>query len=337
MLAVDPSSASSGGSILGDKTRMPTLSADQRAYIRPSPSRGTLGGVARRTQDVMCLVEAAGYDRVIVETVGVGQSEIAVASMVDVFVLLVPPGAGDELQGIKRGIMELADICVVTKADGNLRPAAAEAARQLRAALKVMRPRSTAWAVPVLEVSSVASAATSSEWPAGVGGAPPNVAAPGPVPPLVTSAASGEGAAGSGDVAALDAGAAARSAAPSPPTTRRRRRGGAGGGGAAAPSQSPVDVAATLEDFRAAMEAAGQLEARRRAQAVAAVREQTFSGLIDRLGRAEEAEAAIRQMATAVAEGHLATSQAADRVVDELLRHALAAAAQEVEDRVVTP
>ena len=144
VLAVDPSSQRSGGSILGDKTRMPHLAAEQHAFIRPSPARGALGGVARRTQDAMALCECAGYDRLIVETVGVGQSEVAVASMVDLFVLLVPPAAGDELQGIKRGIMELADVAVVTKSDGALRTAAADAAHQLRAAFKVMRPRS-AW------------------------------------------------------------------------------------------------------------------------------------------------------------------------------------------------
>jgi LAO/AO transport system kinase len=120
VLAVDPSSTRTGGSILGDKTRMEQLARHERAFIRPSPSGGTLGGVARRTREAMLVCEAAGFDVVIVETVGVGQSEVAVASMVDLFVLLLAPGAGDELQGVKRGIVELADVVVVNKADGAL-------------------------------------------------------------------------------------------------------------------------------------------------------------------------------------------------------------------------
>ena len=121
VLAVDPSSVRSGGSILGDKTRMEELSRHPAAFIRPSPSGGTLGGVARRTREAMLACEAAGYDVVIIETVGVGQSETAVAAMVDMFLLLLSPGGGDELQGIKRGIMELADLVVVNKADGDLK------------------------------------------------------------------------------------------------------------------------------------------------------------------------------------------------------------------------
>jgi GTPase len=120
VLAVDPSSTRTGGSILGDKTRMEQLAREERAFIRPSPSGGTLGGVARRTREAMLVCEAAGFDVVIVETVGVGQSEVAVAGMVDLFVLLLAPGAGDELQGVKRGIVELADVVVVNKADGAL-------------------------------------------------------------------------------------------------------------------------------------------------------------------------------------------------------------------------
>src|SRR6188472_250749 len=120
VLAVDPSSTRSGGSILGDKTRMEELSRRPEAYIRPSPSSGTLGGVARRTREAMLVCEAAGFDVVVIETVGVGQSEVAVAGMVDLFVLLLGPGAGDELQGVKRGIVELADVVVVNKADGAL-------------------------------------------------------------------------------------------------------------------------------------------------------------------------------------------------------------------------
>lgn len=129
VLAIDPSSQLSGGSIMGDKTRMQSLSADPRAFIRPSPSQGALGGVARRTEDVALLCESSGFDRIIIETVGVGQSETAVAGMTDLFLLLVPPGSGDGLQGIKRGIMEMADAIVVTKCDGHLKQAALDAAR----------------------------------------------------------------------------------------------------------------------------------------------------------------------------------------------------------------
>ena len=135
VLAIDPSSARSGGSILGDKTRMPELARREESFIRASPAGGTLGGVARRTRDVMLACEAAGFDLVMVETVGVGQSEAAVADMVDLFMLLVQPGAGDELQGIKRGVVERADIVVVTKADGPLAGPAAHAKADFEAAL----------------------------------------------------------------------------------------------------------------------------------------------------------------------------------------------------------
>ena len=137
VLAIDPSSTRSGGSILGDKTRMPDLARSERSFIRASPAGGTLGGVARRTRDVMLACEAAGFDLVVVETVGVGQSEAAVADMVDVFVLLVQPGAGDELQGIKRGVVERADIVVVTKADGTLADQAAHTQADFEAALSL--------------------------------------------------------------------------------------------------------------------------------------------------------------------------------------------------------
>lgn len=139
VLAVDPSSRRSGGSILGDKTRMETLSRDPAAFIRPSPAGTTLGGVARRTREAMLACEAAGFDVVLIETVGVGQSELAVADMVDLFVLLVSPGGGDELQGIKRGIMELADLIVVTKADGDLLAAARVAKADHKRALQLLR------------------------------------------------------------------------------------------------------------------------------------------------------------------------------------------------------
>ena len=139
VLAVDPSSARSGGSILGDKTRMEQLSRRPEAFIRPSPSGGTLGGVARRTREALLVCEAAGFDVVLVETVGVGQSEVAVAGMVDLFVLLLAPGAGDELQGVKRGIVELADLLVVNKADGDLADLARHTAADYGHALHLVR------------------------------------------------------------------------------------------------------------------------------------------------------------------------------------------------------
>jgi LAO/AO transport system kinase len=150
VLAVDPSSSRAGGSILGDKTRMAALSRDPNAFIRPTPAGRSLGGVARRTREAMVLVEAAGFDVTIVETVGVGQSEYAVADMVDMFLLLVAPGGGDELQGIKRGIMELADLLIVNKADGAFAGAAMNAAADYRNALNLMRPRTAWWTVDVL-------------------------------------------------------------------------------------------------------------------------------------------------------------------------------------------
>jgi LAO/AO transport system kinase len=155
VLAVDPSSARSGGSILGDKTRMAELGRLPGAYIRPSPAGGTLGGVARRTREAMLLCEAAGFDVVVIETVGVGQSEVAVAELVDLFVLVAAPGGGDELQGIKRGIMELADVVVVNKADGDLAAAAQRAVSDLRKAVHLLRPKRPGWEVPVLSCSAL--------------------------------------------------------------------------------------------------------------------------------------------------------------------------------------
>ncbi len=141
VLAVDPSSTVTGGSILGDKTRMDTLARNPAAFIRPSPSGGSLGGVARRTRETIALCEAAGFDMVIVETVGVGQSEVAVARMTDIFLLLLAPAGGDELQGVKRGIMEIADLIVVNKADGDLAAAARRTRADYAAALRLMRRR----------------------------------------------------------------------------------------------------------------------------------------------------------------------------------------------------
>ena len=155
VLAVDPSSPVSGGSILGDKTRMEELARDEGAFIRPSPSGGTLGGVARRTREAVLVCEAAGFDVVIVETVGVGQSETAIADMVDLFLLLLPPAGGDELQGIKKGIVELADLLVVNKSDGELVGAAGRTAAEYRAAIHLLRPALADWTPPVLQVSAL--------------------------------------------------------------------------------------------------------------------------------------------------------------------------------------
>ncbi len=164
VLAVDPSSPRSGGSILGDKTRMEELSRDERAFIRPSPSGCTLGGVARRTREAMLVCEAAGFDVIMVETVGVGQSETAVADMVDMFLLLLVPGGGDELQGIKKGIVELADAIVVNKADGDLAAAAQRAARDYRNALHLLTPANSAWTVPVLTCSALERGGIGDVW-----------------------------------------------------------------------------------------------------------------------------------------------------------------------------
>lgn len=164
VLAIDPTSRRSGGSILGDKTRMPRLAADPRAFIRPSPSGGTVGGVARRTREAALLCEAAGFDVIIIETVGVGQSEVAVADMVDCFCLIAAPGAGDELQGIKRGIMELADVIVVNKADGDLAPAARRAVADYGAAVHLLRPKHPGWQVPVLAASALEGSGVDEVW-----------------------------------------------------------------------------------------------------------------------------------------------------------------------------
>ena len=164
VLAVDPSSSRTGGSILGDKTRMARLSMDARAFVRPSPAAGTLGGVAARTRETMLLCEAAGYDVILVETVGVGQSETAVADMTDTFLVLMLPGAGDELQGIKKGIIELADIVAVNKADGANLPRARAAASEYRAALHVLGGREPHWTTPVLTYSGLTGEGIEALW-----------------------------------------------------------------------------------------------------------------------------------------------------------------------------
>jgi len=164
VLAVDPSSCRTGGSILGDKTRMEHLARDPRAFIRPSPSATSLGGVTRRTSEAILLCEAAGFDVVLIETVGVGQSEIAVAGMTDCLMMLLNPAAGDELQGIKRGVMEQADIVVVNKADGELLAAARRTAANYRNALGLIRPRHPGWQTPVLTASAVEHKALDEVW-----------------------------------------------------------------------------------------------------------------------------------------------------------------------------
>jgi LAO/AO transport system kinase len=155
VLAVDPSSNRTGGSILGDKTRMARLANDDNAFIRPSPSSGTLGGVTAKTRETMLLCEAAGFDVVLVETVGIGQSETAVADMTDFFLVLMLPGAGDELQGIKKGVVELADMIAVNKADGDNVPRAKSAAAEYRAALHILKAPSATWSPPVAIYSAL--------------------------------------------------------------------------------------------------------------------------------------------------------------------------------------
>ena len=164
VLAVDPSSSRTGGSILGDKSRMARLAVDPNAFIRPSPSSGTLGGVAAKTRETMLLCEAAGYDVVIVETVGVGQSETAVADMTDFFLVLMVAGSGDELQGIKKGIVELADMIAINKADGDNIARANVAAADFRSALHILAPRTPTWSPPVVTFSALTGNGIDTLW-----------------------------------------------------------------------------------------------------------------------------------------------------------------------------
>jgi LAO/AO transport system kinase len=164
VLAVDPSSTRTGGSILGDKTRMAQLAVQPEAYIRPSPTSGTLGGVAKATRETIVLLEAAGYDVVLVETVGVGQSEVTVANMVDTFVFLTLARTGDQLQGIKKGVLELADVIVVNKADGEHAVEAKAAARELSGAIRLIYPRDTLWRPPVLTMSALTGDGLAEMW-----------------------------------------------------------------------------------------------------------------------------------------------------------------------------
>ncbi len=164
VLAVDPSSARTGGSILADKTRMARLAADDNAFIRPSPAAGTLGGVAAKTRETMLVCEAAGYDAILVETVGIGQSETAVADMTDFFLALMLPGAGDEIQGLKKGLVELADMIAVNKADGDNVARAKAAAAEYRAALHILSPRSPSWTPPVVTYSALTGDGVAGLW-----------------------------------------------------------------------------------------------------------------------------------------------------------------------------
>lgn len=164
VLAVDPSSTITGGSILGDKTRMARLAQHDAAYIRPTPTGGTLGGVARRTREALLLCEAAGYDVILVETVGVGQSETEVAQMVDMFLLLLLPGSGDELQGIKKGIVEMADLIVVNKADGDQKAQAARVRGDYAAALRMLHPARSGWQPQALTCSALTGEGIAEVW-----------------------------------------------------------------------------------------------------------------------------------------------------------------------------
>lgn len=164
VVAVDPSSTRTGGSILGDKTRMARLAVHPDAYVRPSPTSGTLGGVARATRETIVLLEAAGFDVILVETVGVGQSEVTVANMVDCFVFLTLARTGDQLQGIKKGVLELADVVVVNKADGAHKTEARSAARELTAAIRLIYPRDVVWRPPVLTMSAVEGTGLTELW-----------------------------------------------------------------------------------------------------------------------------------------------------------------------------
>jgi len=164
ILAIDPSSSISGGSILGDKTRMESLSRSENTFIRPSPSGGNLGGVNRSTRESISILEAAGYSVILIETVGVGQAETEVFEMTDIFLVLLSPGGGDELQGIKRGITELADILVVNKSDGNLLATSKSTVLDYKNALKLLKPRIKEWTIPILSCSALQKEGINEVW-----------------------------------------------------------------------------------------------------------------------------------------------------------------------------
>ena len=235
VLAVDPSSTRTGGSILGDKTRMARLAAEAQAFIRPSPAAGTLGGVAAKTREAMLLCEAAGFDIILVETVGIGQSETAVCDMTDFFLALMLPGAGDELQGIKKGLVELADMIAVNKADGDNLSRANAAAAEYRAALRILVPRSVHWSPPVVTCSGLEGHGLAELWQ-------------------------------------------------------------------------------TVLDHRAAMQASGELTARRQQQQVKWMWAMLEDGLRARLRATATVRAHVKDLETAVASGHLSPAVAAERL-----------------------
>lgn len=237
VLAVDPTSALSGGSILGDKTRMETLSRNPDAYIRPSPAGQTLGGVTRHTRETLLLCEAAGFDVIIVETVGVGQSETAVAQMTDMFLLLLLPGGGDELQGIKRGIMELADLILVNKADGDQQAAANRTVADYQMAVHFLHPRSRHWQVRVQPLSALKRKGVNEVWQ-------------------------------------------------------------------------------TVEEYRQALTAAGEINARRAAQARAWMWSETADTLLMELKESESVQALVASLEQAVTEGKIPPTVAAKKLID---------------------
>jgi LAO/AO transport system kinase len=247
VLAVDPTSRRTGGSILGDKTRMQRLSQEHCAFIRPSPTSGTLGGVAKRTRETMALVEAAGFDVVIVETVGVGQSETTVAEMVDFFLVLLLAGGGDDLQGIKKGIIEIADMIAINKADGDNERAAMRAAAEYRGALNILTPASPSWQPPVLTISGLANKGLAELW-------------------------------------------------------------------------------ARIEEHARIMTASGELEARRRRQAVSWMREMLMDRLLETVRAAPALRERLPEIEAAVAEGRLSPSVAVEEVLGRLSLGAGAAA-----------
>ena len=241
VLAVDPSSVLSGGSILGDKTRMEALGRHERAYIRPTPAGSAHGGVAARTGEAIVLCEAAGFDVVLVETLGVGQSETAVADITDAFVLLLSPGGGDELQGIKRGVLELADLVLVNKADGELMEVAGRTAAEYGNALRLLRSRSPGWTVPVRTCSALGGQGVAQAW-------------------------------------------------------------------------------STLEQYRDALRASGELARRRAEQARRWMWSQVTASLLDELRSDVEVRRQIEALEASVASGALPASVAASRVVDAFSR-----------------
>ncbi|GFH39083.1 methylmalonyl Co-A mutase-associated GTPase MeaB [Streptomyces pacificus] len=288
VLAVDPSSTRTGGSILGDKTRMERLSADPAAFVRPSPSAGTLGGVAKATRESIVVMEAAGYDVVLVETVGVGQSETAVAGMVDSFLLLTLARTGDQLQGIKKGVLELADVVAVNKADGPHERDARAAARELAGALRLMRPHGLGSAGPGGAPSADVVGAR------GLGSA-----GPGDAPSAHVVGARGFGSAGPGDAPSADA-------AWTPPVLSCSAR----------ESRGLDTVWDRLEQHRALLEAEGRLVAKRREQQVDWAWAMVRDELLGRLRSHPGVRALGPSLEQRVRDGELTATLAAERILE---------------------